>query len=118
MAAASSELAGLALRLFHTAATSAASERAFSALSRQLTLSRNRMTTEHTDMVTFIYLNARSLRETPEIDGNNMGLVQEDNLMSSWGQMPRILEDQERAADEVACIQKCNKNPNQHLFPI
>ncbi|CRG84903.1 similar to zinc finger, BED-type containing 4 [Talaromyces islandicus] len=105
MAGASSELAGLALRLFHTTTTSTASERAFSAQNRQLTLSRNRMTTAHTDMATFIYLNARSLRETPEIDDNNVGLVQEDNLMSSWGQMPRILEDQEQLENEAACRQ-------------
>lgn len=63
------------------------------------------MTAAHTDMVTFIYLNVRSLREEQEIEDNNNHLAQEDDLITRWGEMPHILEGPLQPEDENALIQ-------------
>jgi hypothetical protein len=56
-------------------------------------------------MVTFIYLNVRSLREEEEVEDNNNQLAQEDDLIMRWGEMPHILECPLQPEDENALIQ-------------
>jgi hypothetical protein len=63
------------------------------------------MTVANTDMVTFIYLNSRALREVQEIGDKDDHLSQEDNLITLWGEMPRILKPTLQPEHETALIQ-------------
>jgi hypothetical protein len=51
------------------------------------------------EMVVYIYLNTRALRDAAEEDGEPIMLAEEDNLMTTWGKSHQILGKRQREVD-------------------
>ena len=58
------------------------------------------MNVEKVEIIVYIYLNTRALRDAAEEDGELEQLAEEDNLMTIWGESYQILGKRRREAED------------------
>lgn len=58
------------------------------------------MNVDKVEMVVYIYLNTRALRDATEEDGELEQLAEEDNLMTVWGESHQILGKRRREVED------------------